>query len=278
MYYTVPELVAKGIVPERYARHMLSKCECGEPIIRKDNLKETKCSGAWCYKHMAARGDKMLKYLKIKNIAAARCEEIILNKGLLSHFDILQYVLQGVKPEMYLWEVAKMASIENYADNCEQLFAGYQSFEDYFNKERNIPKEVLASRYDLITGEKYFDIKKPLSKTCLYVALHGRFKNWSDRSDFVKYMNAHCGQFIKTVEKGDRVSNDYLIVEDQSGSNRKLVTARKHKIPMVTPEEYEAIILDYIERKLMSGEFKIPEEFKEKLKQEESTVATAELP
>lgn len=264
MYYTVPELVAKGLVPERFAKYMLSKCECGETIIRKDNLRETKCSGAWCYKHMAARGDKMLKYLKIKNIAAARCEEIIRGKGLLSHFDILKWVLKDIKPEMYLWEVAKMASIENYADNCEQLFAGYQSFEVYFSKERVIPKEVLSSKFDLLTGEKYFKIKKPLAKTCLYVALHGTFKHCADRSDFVRYMNANYGQFIKTVEKGDRVSNDYLIVEDQSGSNRKLVTARKHKIPMVTPEEYEAIVLDYIERKLMSGELEIPEEFKTK--------------
>lgn len=262
MYYTVPELVARGIVPERYARHMLSKCECGESIIRKDNLKETKCSGAWCYKHMAARGDKMLKYLKIKNIAAARCEEIIKGKGLLSHFDILKYVLKDTKPAVHLWEVAKMASIDNYSDNCDTIFAGYQSFTDYFNKERNIPNEIMASKFDLMTGEKYFTIKKPLSKICIYVALHGSFKNYADRDDFVHYMNNNYGQYIKTVKKGDRVSNNYLIVEDQSGSNKKLRTARERRIPMVTPEEYEAIVLSKIEEKLLSGEIEMPEEYR----------------
>lgn len=244
------QLLENGIVPVEYIQHMKMECECGGLILRNWKLTVTRCSNPYCYKHMAFRGARMLKYLGVKGCAEKTCETMIKNNQMKSHFELIPKIFKDEKPELFLWEIAKLACIDGYDDTCYNLFGKCSRFEDYFERAYMVPAEIKAAKDELISAQQYFEIKRPPLGEELVIMIHGNITGFQNRADYVAYLNDYCKDFVHIVEKGLGNDRQYLVTEDPNSGHRKNVRARKVGIPIVSPKEFEIIILQKVARKL----------------------------
>ena len=250
-YYTLDELREMHVAPSIFLDHMRATCLCGKPIIRNKTLTKAKCSNTRCAYHMAFRASRMFKYLGIKGFGEKTCKELIDSYGVWDHLELIGKVLD-YKPELYLWEIAKLECIEGYDDQCETIFAGYKSFKDYF-ANRNVPEGLRKHALYLVRGEQYFKIKRPLSRNCIKIALHGSIPGFKNRDMVISYLNGTYGKLTRVVQKKNASTCDYVVTTDKYSGHRKIVDANKYGIPILSPIEFESELCDIIERHLKSG-------------------------
>lgn len=256
MYYTVQELREMHCIPEFALNGMLDTCKCGAPIVRNVTLTKAKCSDTHCRFHLAHRAARMLKYLDIKGYGPETCRKLLTQYHLYAHIPLLGKLID-YKPKVYLWEIAKLECIDGYDSQCEELFAGYKTFEDYFRNAGDIPASVRERTYNLVSAEKFFDIKRPLSRNNVKVTIHGSVPGYRNRDMYIAHLNDLYGKLIRLVPKTTAGPCDFVITTEKYSQHRKITDARKYGIPILSPKEFESELVTLIEKHLKCGKISI---------------------
>lgn len=237
------DLIANGYIPEEFAKNIKSVCDCGFPIERTPNLRSAWCTNARCPYHEKYKAVEMFKYLGVQNIGPATAEIMLKSNGVTDHIDLIPLTF-AIKPSVYLWEVVKLVGIRGYDDKLQDMLNGYKSMDEII-KDPNIPMDIRSKWYTLKRAEEYFDIKRPLSSTIIYIMITGSIPGYKDREDFVKEMNSKLGAYIQVRLVGKRMSNvDYLVTSSTSSTSSKAQLARRSGIPIIKPEELLQVIRD----------------------------------
>lgn len=227
--------------------NIMKKCiHCNWPILENDTMTARWCSNPRCPEHMAHKIVEICKFLSVKGIGPKNARKWIDNKNLQSHFEIIPYLTE-VKPLASLAEIAELACIEGYGKiQGENELSHLFSFEEYFSGTNINP--LLAPYKDMLCeSQKYFTVKKPLSKRKIYVMGTGSFHGFRSRDEYFNMLNDRLGQFIHVIQTGKRKTGvSYLIKEKDAIDHSKSTTALENGIPIVTSAEFIAILLNML--------------------------------
>lgn len=249
--YSTEELINKGRIPEEFSSHILSKCpKCRVPIYRNWALTRAKCINPSCPIHGGERLNYVAKKLGLTGVGPKTGENIMWDRRLDNHMEVLPYILGDYKPYVHLWEIADMCCIEGMSKTLEEVFTGFTDFESYFLVRRNLDG-MMRYKNILCQSEKCFTIKEPLSKVVVNVMLHGSIPGYRNRDMFIQKCNDVAGKYVRVKNVGKRVSDvTCLITESKHDTNDKVVLAKENGIPIYNKMEflnlYNSIIKKYL--------------------------------
>lgn len=252
-FYTTDYLIECGRIRPQTAMLCQKNCPCGRPIYRNWKLTQALCLDPYCKYHLKYKAAEMFKYLNVKGLGSETCGMYIQRFGIKNHFDLIPYIFKQSKPRLYLWEIALLAGIPSYANKLEEILVGYNTFMEFFYKEKNLPKIIYLYKDMLTKAQSYFDVKPSLAKDSIKVMITGEITGFSPRSTFIKACNKIAGDVIriKLVEKGQ--NRDYLITENPNTNTGKIKDAIKGGVNIVHPvvflDELEKIYSEKIKRK-----------------------------
>lgn len=242
-------------IPDWLNPYINKECpSCGAPLVDdgpEENgvikLTQRWCPNNYCPAHMSHKIVALANYLNIPNIGPATAEAMVRLRGLKSHLEAIPHMTDGVKPEVYLWEVGIMAQLYGIANKWKELLLGYETFEDYFDKEPCVPYGVMVNKEYLIYAEKFFTLKKPLSKSVIKIMISGSIQGFSNKNDFVPWLNERLGQYIQVMDIGKRQNDvDYLVKEPFTADHSKTGIAIANGIPIVSSAEFVTILTNMI--------------------------------
>lgn len=238
-------------IPEWLRPSLKMTCPfCGSFIV--DNADESqdnmitvrKCANPKCPGHMQYRLSYLAEYYKVAGIGPATALRLIKEYKLGSHLDILPIWFPNQKPVEPLSKIVDLACIEGFGETkAESSMNSYRSFKDYFSQCRNIDPVAWHNREILYKAEGYFTVAEPLSKRVMYVMMHGTFKGYSSRSEFIRDVNSIFGSIVQIVDAKKRKTGvSYLIREVEAPYGDKDRLAREAGIPSVTPLQFVDIL------------------------------------
>lgn len=234
----------KNELPDWVFDNILKVCPvCQYPIIENDTMTARKCSNPKCPEHMSYKAVELCKFLGIKGIGPATAKGMIQTHKLNNHFEMLP-LLTKVKPLASLVDIAELACIEGYGrTQAEKELAQMSSFEQYFTVFGANP--LLRQNQEMLCeAQKYFTIRQPLSNRKLYVMGTGSFHNFNSREEYFNLINDRLGKHLHVIQTGKRKTGvSYLIKEDDAIDHSKSQVARENNIPIVTPAQFIAILL-----------------------------------
>lgn len=243
-------------IPDWLFPHMQKECTaCGAPIVDAGNpdwtgkliLTQRYCPNPYCPKHMAMRIVNVASYLGAQGYGPATCESMVHMYNLKNHLEAIPYIVQGEKPTVHLWEVGVMAQIYGLGNKWKEILLGYSSFEDFFANADFIPYGLDTYRDYLINAQNYFNIKAPLSKRVIRIMISGSINGFSNKHEFVPWLNDRIGKYLQVMEVGKRKSNvDFLVKEPTSVDHAKTALALEVGIPIVSSSEFLQVILAMI--------------------------------
>lgn len=235
-------------LPQWVKDNILQKCTyCDFPILDNSDtgvMTARKCSNPKCPGHMSFKADYLAKFFHIKGFGDKTALNVIKVKKFESHFDFIPYWFEDKKPWVSLAEMADLACIEGYGlTQAQNELNSYRSFTDYFNTCTMQNPLLAANREMLLRAEKYFDFKPPMSDNKLYVMATGSFHGFENRGDFFNRLNLLYGSAINIIQTGKRKTGvAYLIKEVDAVDHSKSQIAKECGIPIVTPNEFCAIL------------------------------------
>lgn len=243
--YTTDYLISKGRIKSKTAMVCKRECPCGKPIYRNWKLTKALCIDPYCKYHLKYKAETMFKYLGVKGLGAETCGMYIQRFKTTNHFELIPYVFKSKKPRLYLWEVALLTGIPGYSTKLEEMMIGYNTFHEYFSKEKNIPRIIHVYKNILMRAQSYFVIRPSLAKECITVMITGNITGYSPRDKFIDACNDIVGDVIRVKLVGKGKSNrDYLITEDPSTGTGKVLDAIDAGINVVHP----SIFIDELEK------------------------------
>lgn len=238
-------------IPEWLRPNLKMLCPyCGSYIV--DNADESKdklitvrkCANSKCPGHMQYRLSYLAEHYKVAGVGPATALKLIKECNLSSHLDILPIWFPKQKPVETLSKIVDLACIEGFGETkAESNMNSYKSFRDYFTQCRDIDPIAWYNRDNLYKAETYFTVAEPLSRQVMYVMMHGAFRGYSSRSDFIRDVNKIFGSVIQVVDAKKRKTGvSYLIREVDTPYGDKDRLAREAGIPAVTPLEFVDIL------------------------------------
>ena len=233
--YSLEELVDMGDMPAIMLEDFDVPCSCGKPMLANRSLTRYVCSDPKCIYHMAMRAVYLADKLGLGGYGKSTCINIIRDYNLQDHIDILPIITDGRKPHLRLWEVADIACIPGYATKLEDMFSGFNSFEEYF-RDPWCNDDILEHKDRLLKLESYCIIEKPLSEDKLEVMISGEictegFENaFPTKESFVAACNKYIGDVFEVVARGPGQDRAVLICDEadiNTGTTGKWKAARK---------------------------------------------------
>lgn len=232
----------KGKIPKELKPFLVENCpQCGKPRIGNDELTEVKCIDYNCVRYVKNRAVDMFKYLGVEGLGPASCEKLLYTHKAKSHMELIP-IKFGDKPNVHLWEVAKLAAVPGYSGSFKELLEGYSTFEEYFATAENIPPMVKTFESRLLQYEDYFKLKPALSKNKIIVMITGHVTGFANKDLYVAHCNKLFGHIVQTDMKKS-VKAKFVITEHPDSDTDKLKKARDNKIPVITPNQYMVFLL-----------------------------------
>lgn len=234
-------------LPDWVRENILTRCpECGCYIMDNSNTGVTTarwCSNPSCPGHLAQKADEMAKFFGIKGVGPETAKSTIVVRKFKSHMDFIPIWFKGEKPKATLADIAVLVNIDGYgATTANNELTQFARFEDYFNSCYVNPL-LLPYKDILISAQKYFTLKTPLSGRKIYVMGTGSFHGFSSRKEFFREMNDAFGSIIHIIETGKRKTGiSYLIKENDAVDHSKTDVALECGIPIVTPLQFISIM------------------------------------
>ena len=244
----------KDIVPEQYWTTIPDICSepsCKSPLLINAEMTRKRCSNISCPLHLKYRASSLLKYLGINGIAEETCYKIIKEKSLLSHFDVLPYVLD-YKPSLELWEIAKFCFIQDISDEWVKYLGGKSELNYH-----EFPVHLRQYFPLICVAVCYFNIKKIASHdVTINIAVHGSLGSYGTRDDFVANCNSVVNNTVYTIlKKSVTYDTDYLVTYQQSDTScRKVRDALNKNIPIISPDEYVQVMAILTSKERVEGE------------------------
>ncbi len=266
--YNMEQLVDAGLMPLALAKALNWECSCGWAIVQNDTGTIRRCANPYCPRHMAYRADYLFKYFRYMGVGPETAYKYILKHSLKSHFDLLDpklyrrdyskagQLLKGYakqEREVYLYQIAELASLPGLQSAAADIFNGYTSFEQYF---KLCPRSDFTPYKDmLIDAQKYFKLRPVLSRFVYTVMISGSIEGFSSRENFIDFCNHKFGQFVFIkYSPHPLVSADALICDNQSGPiTRKMEVALNSinygvRMPIITSRQFLSLLEEATKR------------------------------
>lgn len=244
-------------IPDWLSLYMEKECPaCGAPLVDDGPPNDTGgvlltqryCPNNYCPRHMAHKIVNVAKYLGIQGYGPATAEDMVRLNKLENHLQAIPLLMQGERPRVYVWEVGIMAQIYGLSSKWKEILLGYKSFEEYFEKAKSIPNDLVLNKKYLMYAESFFDLKEPLSKRVIRIMISGSITGFSNKHDFVPWLNERVGQYLQIMEVGKRKTNvDFLVKEPTSVDHAKTGIALEAGIPIVSSKQFLVIILEMLQ-------------------------------
>lgn len=163
-----------------------------------------------------------------------------------------------------LWKVAELAGIPSVESISYKIFGGYSDFTKAFEDIEagqvpfianklglrgaetsvmavNVYNTLMQYKYELLFGEKQFDIYQPTGKT-LYMCITGCVNGFRNKGEFVQYINNRYDGKVNAMLMNSVTTQVEILVADGDASSNKFKTATR-------------LNKKYIEKGLSTGEF-----------------------
>lgn len=234
-------------IPEWLKPYFKEKCSCGAEILNSYNLTQRKCSNFYCPEHMKHRAVIMAKYLGVMNVGPATAADYLSAYHLKCHVQLIPIWFEE-PPELYLWEIGKLAFIPRLSEQWKELASDCYTFEEVLMKPRMEWLKPWLNYLNFV--KKFFKVKKPLAKTTIKVMLTGSILGYSNRGNYIRALNEKYGQYFQIMDIGKRKSNcDFLIKEEFTVDHSKSALAASANIPIVTSAQFNAFLAELMERR-----------------------------
>lgn len=240
--------MCRSDLPDWAVKNMKMLCDyCGSYIA--DNSETGVTTARWCMNpkcpgHMMHKIALLADYFKVKGFGPETALSYIRQYKLESHFEIIPIWFGDTKPFLSLSDIATLACIEGYGSiQAEKEVNSFRSFTEYF--EAPGVKNILltANKELLLSAEKYFDIKPPLSNRKMFVMGTGSFHGYNNREEYFRLIKDAFGQYVDVIQTGKRKTGiSYLIKEDDAIDHSKSRIAKEQGIPVVTPTQFLDIL------------------------------------
>ncbi len=265
MGISIGEVIAYGLLSEDVIDCIPHNCEyCGSELELTDSIKQIYCPNRFCALKIAARLEYMAKAMKADGWGESTCREACRIFKLKSPYQVflleghtcdsipafrkkVDSICDPDKRRVKLWEVVRLAgipSIETIAfkifDGYENLEEAYKDIEDYqvpFIAERlglkNAETGVLAVKVfntlieykdELLFGETQFDVYQPTGMN-LYIAITGGVQGFTNKAEFIKYINRRYLGKINAMLMNSVTSNVHVLIADGDTSSSKYKSA-----------------------------------------------------
>lgn len=222
--------------------------ECGAPLFddgptdSDGNVQYTQryCANPYCPGHMAEKIAYMATKLGIPGVKGATALSMIKLRGLKSHLEAIPYWYQDSKPPaLYLWEIADIAQVYGLQNKWRELLSGCNSFKEFYDSYPCMTQDLIDCKPILLKAESYFEVKPALSKRIINIMMTGSIDGYSNRKDFVTYLNDKVGKYIQIVEVGKRAHDvDFLVKEPYTVDHSKTGVAINNNIPIVSSAQF----------------------------------------
>jgi len=274
---TMSELVDEGIVPQSLAKHLLWDCKdfCNFPILYNNNLTSRKCSNPYCSGHLGARASKMFKMLNIGGIGTITASKLIQRYNLYTHFQLLDRSIYGDfpidsaettlisfiknKPSLALHDLVKYTYIPGLQDGTFNIMNQYSDIDDFIANGKpynlnNVTWALLLTKRDEIKyAQTLFNVSMPLSSQIFEIMVTGSVAGYSNREDFVPYLNITYGSYVQFKKVGKKLSADILILDFQpqrvSGKLAKAMSSNSKTVILSSTN-----LIERIEKYIRTGE------------------------
>lgn len=241
-------------IPDWLRDNIMLRCPYDNyPLVDNESLTMSVCPNPLCPGHMSHKMDYVAKRLGASNFGPAAALDFIIHNHPQSHLAIVPYLSPNEKPELYLWEIGELCLIPNYRSKWQHLAGKYNSMSAFLDSP-DCPSDLKEYRDFLIYNEKYFRVKKAITGRDIHVMLSGSFNGYSNRSDFVAFVNSLYGDYYRVIDIGKRkLDCDYLIKEQYTSDHSKTQIAKEYGIPIVTPSEFLDMVRKAVEYKRENG-------------------------
>ena len=243
-------------IPDWLFPYVNKECpSCGGPLVDDGPLQydgsfamtQRYCPNPYCPGHMAQKIVNVAKYFNISGYGPATAEDMVRLYHLKSHLEAIPKLFSEGKPTVYVWEVGILAQIYGISTKWKELLLGFYDFKEYFEQAKYVPPELLANKDYLIYAESFFNLKKPLSKKVIRIMISGSIEGFTNKHDFVPWLNEKVGQYIQIMEVGKRKTGvDFLVKEPYSADHAKTGVAIEAGIPIVSSKEFLQVILEIL--------------------------------
>lgn len=246
-------------LPEWLAKELNPMCPyCGSPKMNYYNEDDGRCTGRKCSNQncpgmIAARADNMRQLLNIKDIGFAACLKDVKNNNITRPIELLR--IWNIKPTVDVGLFLRLQCWEGVDSGLETEMQKYniQSLDDLFERYDGKYIDMIRNHRDelyalssLVTFKEATNVRKNAITHTIMIT--GTPNNFPTKEAFVEGLNAACdGRVITIHQKTARQGGvDYLICEPGTKTTRKVATAIKAGIPIVTSEQYMAILVTEI--------------------------------
>ena len=227
-------------IPDWLREHINLCCpECGSPIVNNLELTDRFCLNPDCIGHMAPKIVSLAKFFNIKGIGLENAKSIVKLYKLKTHLAVIPLWFGENKPSLKLYEIAKLTYMKGYQDKWEKMLDGFSSLTEFADSS-TCPLDLKLQRVKWEYADNYFIVQRDMSAYVFHVMLHGSFKGYSNREDFIADVNKRFNRFaeVRIVKTARQSSVDFFISEEGERSGRKFEAAIKGGVSIVTPDEF----------------------------------------
>lgn len=231
---------------------------CGSEILTTENLTKRICSNDNCIRKNAYKASQLLKALKATGVGVETCYNILKENQMQNHFEILDISKYSKKPtrvkESYIYDFAtrkhrlSLHNIMTYAfipgigkERAYELTAGLKKVEDIIGINQEARK-LLEYAVTL------FNLQELNTAVPFYVMLTNSIEGYTDRREYINYLNDSYGDMFYFVECG-KVSKAGVLVADFLTGTGKETYAKSHNIAIHSSKNFLQIVKGlYLER------------------------------
>ena len=252
-----------GMMPSWLKSSLSSTCPyCGKPMVNFYNkdyrCTNRACSDFYCPSVVAKRGEFILKLIGVKGIGFAKCLEYSQSADFSNHLRYLGILSE--KPTIPLDVFLRMHCFQGIDSQWEVVVKNCDAYslDDLFNSYFGDYRPILEKNKELLYDNlKYVNLtQRPVQKVGLMnrtiwtIMITGTPNGFNSKEEFINYLNGILNGYITIIHQKTKKQSgvDFLIREPGSKTKGKVDAAIKGGIPIVTSEQFYAILLEEVSR------------------------------
>lgn len=248
-------------MPKWLKDNLPAKCKCG---TEKENFYNVdgkctarRCPNKECPWTLAQRIAAMCDILNVQGIGDGKGLQLVQDYKLKSHFEAIPYIFKE-KPTIQLYQLLRISFIEGVDTRWEQACSKFSSVDEFYTNYRGPLKDILHDNLELVKyGETFFNIQKYEAQQFKAlirgtVMLSGHFRGFQDRDNFIRGINyASQGLIELGISQNKRKTGIMCLIQEKDEPMRgKAECALEAGIPIMSPDEFKAYIMDLLRKKL----------------------------
>ncbi len=251
-------------LPNWLTDNLRSKCMCGAEMENFYNpaneITARRCSDVNCPYRMAQKIVGMCEILGIKGIGEKTAYKMIKERGLKSHLEALPFISRE-KLKVDLYTYLRLLFVKGVSTGWGPIANRHKTLDDLMvNYNGKFSTELQERREEIMNGARLVDIKteepqkfEPLITGTVMIS--GNIKGLNNRNSFISAMNKYSNGLIHlSVAESKRKTGIMALIQEADTPNRgKAECAIENGIPIMTPDEFKAVVFSRLREKLGVG-------------------------